>query len=144
MLLMLQPFLAQLAAKAQQHEFDMGLIVTIGIIVAIFGIITTMAMRMGAGIASGFATSSDRKEKGATPPTTSSAFSTGVSPDRAEQIAARAAISNPVFQGEGAAPATRRAHESASAVADLTPVSQRLGQTYRRGSTPLPSPVGGA
>ena len=142
MLLMLQPFLTQLAAKAAQREFDMGPIVTIGLIVAIFGIITTMAMRMGAGIAAGFATSSDRKDRGVYATTTLSASATGVIPDRAEQIAAHVAMGNPLSHGEGATPVTRRAHESASAVADLTPASQRLGQTYRRASAPWPSPVG--
>jgi type IV secretion system protein VirB6 len=143
MLLMLQPFLAELTARAEQRQFDMGVIITLGLIVAIFVLIITMAMRMGASIASGFNTARHR-ERGGDFDGAPNASAQGVSPDRAEQIAARIAAAEHARAQEGATPAPRRARESASAVTELTPPSQRLGQAYRRQARPRPTPVGGA
>jgi type IV secretion system protein VirB6 len=126
MLLMLQPVLLQLTTNAAHREFDMGVIITIGIIVAIFALIMIMAMRMGAGIAAGFAPSRGRERS---PPTTP-APGLELNSHRAEHIAARMALSDRALEGAG--PTTRRAQESAAAVAELTPLTERLGQTYRR------------
>jgi type IV secretion system protein VirB6 len=54
MLLMLSPFLATLSENATAEVFDMGPIVTIALIVAVFAIVTGMALRAGATIAGGF------------------------------------------------------------------------------------------
>jgi type IV secretion system protein VirB6 len=142
MLLMLQPFLTQLAVKAANREFDMGVIVTIGLVVAIFALIMMFAMRMGASIASGFAATRGRgRERGAPAAAAPAQTAPVVAQARAEQIAAHLVLSDRAMAVE--APATRRARESASAVAELTPVSQRIGQAYRRQPRPRPTPVGG-
>jgi type IV secretion system protein VirB6 len=136
MLLMLQPFLVELAGTMRKGDFDMGVVVTIGLIVSVFALVTVMAMRMGAGIAGGFQTQRGRARAGRAG---DAAAAGSQGPDRAEQIAARIALADRALAVEpGAAPATRRARESASAVAEVTPPSQRLGQAYRRQPRPRP------
>ena len=126
MLMMLQPFLLQLNGYAAERYFDMGTIITIGLIVAVFTLVMLFAMRMGAGIAGGFATSRGRSPGFDKASVDGAAVSAS---DRAEQMAARLALSDRTLASE---PPARRARESASAVAELTPISQRIGQTYRR------------
>ena len=141
MLMMLQPFLASLSANAALGVFDMGVIITIALIIAVFALIMGMSLRIGAGIAGGFATQRpraarerehERERRQDAPPTAAAA--------RAEQIAARLAMSDRVHDVEagvsGAAPG-RRTGEIADAMADPTLASQRLGQAYRR--TPRPA-----
>lgn len=146
MLMMMQPFLATLSANAQAGVFDMGVVVTIGLIVAVFALIVAMALRMGAGIASGFTTVRTRAERDlerapAMP------LSPPVGPDRAEQVAARVALSDRANDIEaaalGAAAPARRSQDIADVMADPTPPSQRLGQAYRRSPRPTPAPGGG-
>ncbi len=150
MLMMLQPFLASLAANAQAGVFDMGVIVTIALIVMVFALIMGMALRIGAGITSGFNTQRARPERvrDERPLATQAA---PVSTERAEQIAARLAMADrahDVDLGAAGAPATRRTGEVADAMSDVTPASQRLGQAYRRAPRPTmrpePSQTGGA
>lgn len=130
MLMMLNPFLLQLNGYAAERHFDMGTIITIGLIVAVFTLVMAFAMRMGAGIASGFATPRARAGGIAASP---SDISVATHQDRAEQTAARLALSDRALSAEDPA---RRARESAAATAEITPVSQRIGQTYRRRPRP--------
>lgn len=142
MLLMLQPFLAELRTNALHGQFDMGVIITVGMVVAIFVLIMTLAMRMTAGLTAGFATSARRS---AQPPADFAAGAVGArlqTAERAEQVAARLALGDRLGATTDQ-PASRRARESASAVAELTPVSQRLGQAYSRQPRPRPTVVGG-
>jgi type IV secretion system protein VirB6 len=135
MLMMMQPFLLQLNAYAMDRYFDMGTIITIGLIVAVFTIVMLFAMRMGAGIAAGFASGGERASR------TFGGQTAGNAPQsaqhRAEQMAARLTVAD--HASAPAFPAARRARESASAVAEVTPVSQRLGQAYRRQPQPRAS-----
>jgi type IV secretion system protein VirB6 len=135
MLMMLQPFLLQLNAYAVERHFDMGTIITIGLIVAVFTLVMLFAMRMGAGIAAGFASGASASPRGVRGAAT--ANTPQATHDRAEQVAARLNVSDHALGG--GAPAPRRARDSASAVVEVTPVSQRIGQAYRRRPQPRPS-----
>ena len=147
MLMMLQPFLASLAANAQLGVFDMGVIITIALIIAVFALIMGMALRIGASIASGFTTTSTRvrpeREREERP---YASTETPITTARAEQIAARLAMSDRATEMEAAAAGAsygRRTGEIADAMADPTPASQRLGQAYRRGPRPTMRTDGG-
>lgn len=63
MLIMMSPFLTTLSENAAAEVFDMGPIVTIGLIVAVFAIVITMALRVTATIAGGFASRSARRDE---------------------------------------------------------------------------------
>ena len=135
MLLMMQPFLSQLTAAAELEQFDMGVIITLGIIIAIFTIVMILALRMSAGLTGGF--SSRRGARGGADQISAEGpapASVGKA-ERAEQIAARIALENNP-NGANAAESNRRARESASAVTEIVPASQRLGQTYSRQPRP--------
>lgn len=147
MLMMLQPFLASLAANAQLGVFDMGVIITIALIIAVFALIMGMALRIGASIASGFSTTGARprpermREERPYPNA-----ETPVTAARAEQIAARLAMSDRASEVEAAAAGasySRRTGEVSDAMADPTPASQRLGQAYRRSPRPTMRTDGG-
>lgn len=147
MLMMLQPFLAQLTANARMGAFDMGVIVTIGLIVAVFALIVGMALRVGAGITSGFSTQRQRPERAREERTPAQAPAP-LNAERAEQIAARLAMSDRVHDVElaaagVAATATRRTGDISDTMADVTPPSQRLGQAYRRSPRPAMRTDGG-
>jgi type IV secretion system protein VirB6 len=145
MLMMLQPFLATLTLRASMGEFDMGVIITISLIVAVFALIMGMALRAGASIASGFSTRTprasrerERQEDYRQPQPTAA--------DRAEQIAARVAMSDRAADIEVVAAggaSSRRSQEIADSFVDTTPPSQRLGQAYRRAPNPAASSGGG-
>jgi type IV secretion system protein VirB6 len=140
MLMMLQPFLARLVANASTGVFDMGLIITIGLTVAVFAIVLGFSVRLGIGIASGY--SSARREPSAPPQGARErdGRSANMQSDRAEEVAARAALSERNRDVEVAASGgglTRRVAEIGDAVGDpVTPLSMRLGQTYRRAPVP--------
>jgi type IV secretion system protein VirB6 len=70
MLLMLAPSIARLKQVANAERFDMGPIVTIAIIVAVFGLVMLQALRLGYGIAGGFRS---RRRSDATPSQTAAA-----------------------------------------------------------------------
>lgn len=136
MLMMLQPFLARLAANASTGTFDMGLIITIGLIVAVFAIVLGFSVRLGISIASGF--SSSRRERSAPGQVLREREDRAAQIDggRAEEVAARAARSERSWEVEAAASgaaSSRRVAEIGDAVGDpVTPLSMRLGQSYRR------------
>ena len=54
MLLMLSPFVTRLGALARANRFDMGTIVTIAIVIAVFVLVMSQVMRLGLGITGGF------------------------------------------------------------------------------------------
>ncbi len=54
MLLMLSPFVTRLGALAKANRFDMGTIVTIAIVIAVFVLVMSQVMRLGLGITGGF------------------------------------------------------------------------------------------
>jgi type IV secretion system protein VirB6 len=54
LLMMLDPFLATLSELAAQRRFDMGAVITVLLIVAVFVIVMLQALRVSFGIASGF------------------------------------------------------------------------------------------
>ncbi|MBL8549036.1 MAG: type IV secretion system protein [Hyphomonadaceae bacterium] len=141
MLMMLQPFLALLAANAARNEFEMGVIITIALIVAVFTIVTALSFRIGMSIASGF--QSGRGRAALTLQSEAAQERAFAGADRAEQFAARVALN--ARRGEieteaSAASNGRRALDAADAVSDPTPMAARLGQSYRR----TPRPQGGA
>jgi type IV secretion system protein VirB6 len=53
MLLMLNPFLIQLAGNVWSRRFDMSTIITIALIVSVFAIVMMLAIRMGLGLVAG-------------------------------------------------------------------------------------------
>lgn len=148
MLLMLAPFIAKLALLADENRFDMGAIVTIVIIVAVFVIAMSQALRLGVGIASGFRS----MRRGGTPaaqqvyadvPAPASVL---LERDRVRDVSARA---TPAFYSERRATGNagesrhvqtgngRRVTEIAQAVTSAPMPPPRLGDAYRR--VPLPA-----
>lgn len=151
MLMMLQPFLAVLNANAQLAQFDMGPIITISLIIMVFALIMAMSLRIGAGITSGLSTRGIGRSGGGgggeDRATRAAAAERAVSPERAEQIAARVTMSDRQSEIEtgvaGGLAASRRTLEIADAMSDVTPASQRLGQAYRRSARSFDAPGGG-
>jgi type IV secretion system protein VirB6 len=146
MLMMLQPFLGVLSAKADAGVFDMGPIITIALIVAVFALIMGMAVRVGASLTSAFSTARPRSER--TEARDARVVQQGLpaGADRAEQVAARLAMGERASQVDAGAAGIdlgRRPQEVADAMNDTTPASQRLGQTYRRTPRPTAAPTGG-
>jgi hypothetical protein len=136
MILMLAPFLARLRAQVWNGEFDMSLIITIALIVCVFGIITATAMRIGiaminAAPASWAARVSERTELSST------------AIERSNANAPRPAQAEPAWQVTVLPPvASHRLHEGLStpAATAIVPASQRIGQALRRktqSKTPL-------
>ncbi len=127
MLIMMSPFLTTLTENAAAEVFDMGPIVTIGLIVAVFAIVMAMALRAAAMIAGGFASGSGRTT---------------------ELLARDAAAETRYISSQGAAGSSAgvggdaREPRSATTVSrrtdivrdapELLAVSERLGQAYRR------------
>jgi type IV secretion system protein VirB6 len=147
MLMILQPFLDILIDNARKRVFDMGPIITIGLIVAVFCIVMLMGLGAVAGLARGF--SSARGAGPIYPRLPAPDFGPGaVSGPRAEEIAARIVATDRVRElGAGsyaavAAAATgsyggdRRSGEAADAVWTPPASEGRLGQAYNRAPRP--------
>ncbi|HVY88410.1 MAG TPA: type IV secretion system protein, partial [Hyphomonadaceae bacterium] len=143
MLMILAPFLEILVKNAGQHKFDMGPVITIALIVAVFGIVMIFGLFAVAAIGRGFR-SSGRSEEApmARRLPAPDRPSSGGPGERAEQIAARIAlIDRDQMAGAGAYSSrevfTRRTGEIADAVAPaVLPSSDRLGQAYNRAPRP--------
>ncbi|MES1202254.1 MAG: type IV secretion system protein [Pseudomonadota bacterium] len=137
MLMMLSPFLDTLMENASQNVFEMGPIVTIGLIVSVFTIVMAFSVRLGAGITSGFSTTGNRRvrmqnEQQQAFLEPQRAFASA----RAEETAARAAMIDGA-PGWSENAATRRTGAIADAVTvDQTLVVERLGQSERRRPEP--------
>ncbi|HVZ99348.1 MAG TPA: type IV secretion system protein [Caulobacterales bacterium] len=138
MLMMLAPFLDTLLEKAMANEFDMGPIVTIGLIVSVFTIVMGLAFRVGAGIAGGLSTTPNRRARAPQEPV--SAFFEPAAPRisaRAEETAARAALIDGANTAWSDSSASRRTGAVADAVTvEQTLVVDRLGQSERRPPQP--------
>lgn len=128
MLIMMSPFLGVLTENAAANLFDMGPIVTIGLIVIVFAIVMALALRASMTIAGGFATRPQRSDEAAretrvdvrdAPRTaTASAENGRAEVERASIVAQRTDIvrESSVFNGAAA--------------------EQRLGHAYRRAVRP--------
>lgn len=126
MIIMMSPFLATLSENVATEVFEMGPIITIGLIVAVFAIVMTMALRATATIAGGFVSKGARSE------------ASTVNEALAELRLVRGT------NGTGAAEASRADAAPAAALVRRThvvretpvferlAVSERLGQSYRR------------
>lgn len=141
MLLMLAPFLDVLVENASQRVFDMGPIMTISLIVTVFGIVMVLGLRAVAVIGQGW-NSGARRWQDILPERSSvaDAARTGSQPSRTEQLVARASAAEYRFAEVAAdvvhtsqAGAARRSGEVADALALSTSHSgPKLGQVYHR------------
>lgn len=137
MISMLQPFLDLVGSNAARNLFDMGPIVTIGLIVAVFGIVMLMALRLCAGIASGFSSSRGRRDRATASDRSEMQIHPMRSMARAEETAARVAMMD-ASSDEARQVDARRTTSLVDAVSrDSTPLTERLGQSQRR--TPRPA-----
>lgn len=145
MLMILAPFLDILVENAKQNIFQMGPVITISLIVAVFAIVMTFGLMAVGSIGRGFRTTRARNEEGPQPrrlPAPERVGASGVG-ERAEQVAARVAMMDR-FQPAGM-PAesgrdwSRRSGDIVDAVAStpLLASGDRLGQAYNR----MPRPV---
>jgi type IV secretion system protein VirB6 len=152
MLMILQPFLAILVNNSDRRLFDMGPVMTVMLIVAVFAIVMMFGLRAVTGIASGFGNS--KRNRGEPPPMQrlpAPEAPLGPAPgERAEQIAARIAMidRNNTYQtsyagaGAGMGDGYRsRSSEIADSVAAAPQLSgDRLGQAYSRQPRPVSRP----
>jgi type IV secretion system protein VirB6 len=144
MLMILAPFLEILVDNASKTAFDMGPIITIALIIAVFAIVMMFGLGAVAAIGRGFATERRREDGPAMRRLPAPDRIPGGAPDaRAEQIAARISLMDRDFATAGSAYSsrevfTRRTGEIADAVA-ATPLlaGDRLGQTYNRAPRPV-------
>lgn len=142
MLLMLEPFVAALLENARARQFDMGAIMTVALVVAVFAIVMAQVLRLGAGIASGFTSNLTGREARAAEQGGGLARGESGSNarDRAAETAARSATGETGQRGSSGetSGADRRIGATAEAVrAEPAGDGARLGQSYRR----LPSPT---
>jgi type IV secretion system protein VirB6 len=145
MLLMLQPFLDALATQIADGRFDMGAIITIAMIVAVFAIVMGLVLRMTSALTGAFSSplgrrpSSVSQGQDAPPWQAQPILASGV--DRAGESAARAgyeaSASEPQPAVATAFGADRRLAEVVDAVGPEHATSARLGQLDRR----LPRPT---
>jgi type IV secretion system protein VirB6 len=146
MLMILQPFLDILIENAQRRLFDMGPVITIGLIVAVFCIVMLMGLGAVAGLARGY--SSGRggggpfyprlpaPEMGAGAPAGPRAEEIAAriaATDRMREVTATASISSP----GGAYSGDRRVGEASDAVWSPPSSEGRLGQAYNRAPRPV-------
>ncbi len=139
MLIMMAPFLNILTENASAGTFDMGPIVTIGLIVIVFAVVMVLALRAAAAIASGFSTLRVREggmqnffmePRGAV---------AGVAPAAAVSAAERS-----IADAERTSTFVRRTEVMRETwAADSYAGFERLGQAYRRGARAAIRNVGG-
>jgi type IV secretion system protein VirB6 len=134
MLLMMQPFLVALTQNVARGVFDMGPIMTLSLIVAVFAVVMLQTINIGAGIAGGFSTYRARSSQdGPIVSMSSQEARTTTSPatSRAADISARA--SRDGLSESLTATIDRRSNSLADTfTSDQTTPQQRLGQAYRR------------
>jgi len=137
MLLVLAPFINALKEGVASGAFEMGPIVTIALIIAVFAVVMSIAIRMSAGITSGFSTNQHGQPKrgrdwrGRAP---SQEFDAPHSGERLQPGAAGAPARDQDHFAN--ASETRRTSAIADAVKDETLIVERLGQSERRSPTP--------
>jgi type IV secretion system protein VirB6 len=143
MLMILAPFLEILVGNAGQGKFDMGPVITIALIVAVFAIVMFFGLGAVAAIGRGFGTERKRGEEPSMRrlPAPDHFQGGAGSGERAEQIAARISLMD--RDGAGGIYSsrevfTRRTGDIADAVAAAPVVSgDRLGQSYSRAPRPV-------
>lgn len=94
LIMILQPFLEILTENAQMRLFDMGVVITISLVIAVFAIVMMFGLSAVGGIAAGLRTGGSRS-RSVSQPARGDMFESqngSVFSDRAEQIAARIAI----------------------------------------------------
>lgn len=138
MLSMLQPFLDIITRNAARTEFDMGPIVTVGLIVAVFALVMFMALRVCATIAGGFGTRGSRQRErtiGGDRETAVATAPRGMA--RAEETAARAGMLQAGPESLARQNDARRTGVIVDAVSrEMAPMNSRLGQSQRRPPRP--------
>lgn len=129
MVIMMSPFLATLTENAAIDVFDMGPIVTIGLIVSVFAIVMVMALRATATIAGGFASVNARREESMV-----NDAPLDVRFGRAGAMMTRSAATDADRADGSAATAAIRRSEIIREAAHFDRVAtiERLGQAYRR------------
>jgi type IV secretion system protein VirB6 len=152
MLMILQPFLAILVGNASKRLFDMGPVMTVMLVVAVFAIVMAFGLRAVTGIAAGFGASRGRSDPPWVQRLPAPELPQAAAPaERAEQIAARIAMidRNGAFQAAPAGGAgygsgdiySRRSGEIADAVSSTPLIAgDRLGQSYSRAPHPVSRP----
>jgi type IV secretion system protein VirB6 len=145
MLMILAPFLEILVGNAGQAKFDMGPVITVALIIAVFAIVMFFGLGAVAAIGRGFGIGKRSEEASGGRRDTAPApvMGGGGSGERAEQIAARISMMDR-NQGYAAGSAyssrevyTRRTGDIADAVsAAPMVVGDRLGQAYSRAPRP--------
>lgn len=130
MLVMMSPFLGVLTENAAADVFDMGLIVTVGLIVSVFGVVISMALRAAATIAGGFATPMRRTDQMARDLLTETRSAA------APQTSAATAVAAPANWERASSAAPRAEVVREAALVEHRAASGRLGQGYRRNVRP--------
>jgi type IV secretion system protein VirB6 len=148
-LMILQPFLEILSGNAAKRLFDMGPVITIALITAVFAIVMLLGLSAVGGIARGFTTQRRRDEPGSMPRLPAPELPLGPTPsERAEQMVARIAMNDRGANFDTALSSrqdwTRRTGEVADAVASPPLLTgDRLGQAYNRSPRPVTRPGDG-
>lgn len=128
MLIMMSPFLGALTENAAAEVFDMGPIVTIGLIVIVFAIVTAMALRAAATVAGGFASRAGRSEEVVREMRVDAR---GVGQGAINAIVDRADVERTNIH----APRAEIVRETS--IFAQGPATERLGQAYRRAVRPM-------
>jgi len=138
MLLMLAPFTAALLEKAELREFDMASIMTIALIVAVFTIVMSQVLRVGAGIASGFTSAITGRDTPMPVFVTPGGVASSVITNTAEDTEPGRRDGPRHFAiSADAVSVDRRVGEAADAVRSVeVSEGERLGKAYRRMPTP--------
>ena len=142
MVMILAPFTEILVGNAAKKLFDMGPVITISLIIAVFAIVMTFGLGAVTAIGKGFRFGRGRDEgpHQARLPAPERSVMAGPG-ERAEEVAARIAMIDRQSAGAGAYSSrevfTRRTGEIADAVGSQPTMSgDRLGQAYNRAPRP--------
>lgn len=140
-LMIAEPFLALIEANAAKRAFDMGAVITLGLVLAVFIMVTLFGLGAIAGVARGWSRGPAGGRGPALLRLADPAFHTSQGQNaRAERLAAEAAV---VAQPDARAASDRtlvreRAAEISSAFLEPPPVvGDRLGQAYSRSARPV-------
>lgn len=135
MILMLAPFLARLRAHVWNNQFDMSLIITIALIVCVFGIVTAMAMRFGLAMinASPAGRESHVSERAEMPPSEYKRIDADAASPASPQPEAWQVTASPKLSSHWL-----REYNSAPVAVLAVPVPQRIGQAFRKKAQPRP------
>jgi type IV secretion system protein VirB6 len=139
LLMMLEPFLAPLLELAKAGRFDMGAVITIVLIVAVFALVMMQVLRISASLANGFRTTRRDAEPAPTPQE-GAAPATSTRSERSAEIAARLGRFD-AADAPGSAMTERRIDTMVDAVnRDGTRGQERLAASYSRMPRPTRRP----